>query len=87
MDKVQIISTLVLVLLSNMIFQPLIWSFPNEDATSQVDCYDRFSNKIEDLKCEETIVGIPLPMQIIMSIVGVIMPLLMGLAFFRRDMI
>lgn len=87
MDKKQIILTLGLVIFMSMTVQPLIWSHPNEDVTTKIDCYDRFSNKIEGLTCEETIYGIQLPIKIFTSAFAVISPLIMGLAFFREDMI
>lgn len=33
---------------------------PNESQVQQVDCYDRFSNKILNQTCEDEVVGLPL---------------------------
>lgn len=60
---------IVVFLLSSLLIQPIIWSQPNEDITKKVDCYDRFSNKIEGLTCYDKTTGMPFGFKIILSLI------------------
>ena len=41
----------------NLCVQMLIWTRPLEDRIKEVKCYDKYSNEIRGLVCEEMIYG------------------------------
>ena len=66
-------------ILCNLVSQPFIWSFPNEDSTVETSCYDRYQNEIQDLVCEETTIGVSFINKLIFSIITLLFSLFLCL--------
>lgn len=83
--SINITKFFILMLLANLLAQPIVWNFPDKDSINNVNCYDRFSNKIEGLTCKKEIYGVPLSEKVLWSFLVINISLALSLHFSMED--
>ena len=78
-EEINWVGLIIGVIIAGLFIGSIVWIMliqPEEDRINKVDCYDKESNKIIGMECEEVVYGISKTIKIIILITSIILYLL-----------